>query len=101
MPKKVCYFYDPDVGFYYIGHNHPMRPLRVSMTNNLIDKYGLKDYMQIIVHTLTQNPTELITGDIDLTAFHSDDYVDFLKNVTPKNKEFYADWLMRCNQISR
>ena len=50
MPRKVCYFYDPDIGIYYIGHNHPMRPLRVRMTDNLIEKYNLKESMEIIVH---------------------------------------------------
>jgi hypothetical protein len=28
---------------------------------------------------------------VDFTVFHSDDYIDVLKNCTPENKEFYAD----------
>ena len=29
--------------------------------------------------------------NVDFTIFHSDDYVDVLKNVTPENKDLYAD----------
>ena len=34
--------------------------------------------------------------NVDLTLFHSDDYVDVLKNVTPENKDLFADQLNRC-----
>ena len=29
--------------------------------------------------------------NIDLTTFHSDDYIDVLKNLTPENKEQFSD----------
>lgn len=30
-------------------------------------------------------------NDVDLTTFHSDDYVDCLKNISVEHKERYAD----------
>ena len=32
-----------------------------------------------------------------MTKFHSDDYIDLIKNVTPENKHLYSDQLYRCN----
>jgi len=34
--------------------------------------------------------------NVDFTVFHSDDYVDVLKNLTPENKDLYADQINRC-----
>ena len=32
-----------------------------------------------------------------MTKFHSDDYIDLIKNVTPENKHIYSDQLYRYN----
>ena len=39
--KKVAYYYDAEVGNYYYGQGHPMKPHRVRMTHNLIMHYGM------------------------------------------------------------
>ena len=38
--KKICYYYDGDVGNYYYGQGHPMKPHRIRMTHNLLLNYG-------------------------------------------------------------
>jgi hypothetical protein len=38
--------------------------------------------------------------NVDFTVFHSDDYVDVLKNLTPENKDLYADQINRCKDYS-
>ena len=40
-PHRVAYFHDSDVGNFYYGHGHPMKPHRVRMTHNLVVSYGL------------------------------------------------------------
>ena len=47
--KRVCYYYDGDVGNYYYGPNHPMKPHRIRMTHNLLLNYGLYRKMEIYV----------------------------------------------------
>uniref|UniRef100_H2SKE2 Histone deacetylase 1 n=1 Tax=Takifugu rubripes TaxID=31033 RepID=H2SKE2_TAKRU len=47
--KKVCYYYDGDVGNYYYGQGHPMKPHRIRMTHNLLLNYGLYRKMEIYV----------------------------------------------------
>lgn len=32
-----------------------------------------------------------------LTRFHSEDYIELIKNVTPENKFLYEDQLYRCD----
>lgn len=42
-PRRVAYFYDPDVGNYVYYLGHPMKPHRIRMAHNLIVNYGLCD----------------------------------------------------------
>ena len=44
---QVAYFYDPELGSYYYGRGHPMKPHRIRMAHNLILHYGLHDDMQV------------------------------------------------------
>lgn len=47
--KRVCYYYDGDIGNYYYGQGHPMKPHRIRMAHNLILNYGLYRKMEIYV----------------------------------------------------
>jgi acetoin utilization deacetylase AcuC-like enzyme len=47
MAKRVAYFYDPDVGNFYYGEGHPMKPHRLALTNNLVLNYGLFKKMEV------------------------------------------------------
>ena len=47
--SKVCYFYDSDIGNYYYGQGHPMKPHRIRMAHNLLLSYGLYRKMEIYV----------------------------------------------------
>lgn len=87
--KKVCYFYDQDVPNYYYGPNHPMKPFRLRLTHELIVGYGLYRKMNVF------RPRALDYEDV--TAFHDQDYVDFLKNITP---DTYRDKLSKCSQFA-
>ena len=45
--SQVAYFYDADVGKYYYGQGHPMKPHRVKMAHSLILHYGLYSQMEV------------------------------------------------------
>jgi histone deacetylase 1/2 len=87
--KTISYFYDSDVGNYYYGQGHPMKPHRMKMTHNLLLNYGLYTKMKIY----RPHPTT----DQEMTRFHSDDYVDFLKRITPDNMHEYTRQLQKFN----
>ena len=56
-----------------------MKPFRIRLTHVLIKSYELLDYMVDI---------DLPDGyfdQIDMTTFHSDDYIELLKNISPEN----------------
>ena len=79
--KHVSYFYDgvyavcervkqaEEVGGYYYGQGHPMKPHRIRMTHNLLLNYGVYQLMEIYVrrtlkvmvmtsvHSVRQNKT--------------------------------------------
>ncbi|KAF7729147.1 histone deacetylase [Apophysomyces ossiformis] len=77
--KRVCYFYDANVGNYHYGPGHPMRPHRIRMCHGLVMNYGLYKKMEIY-RAKPANKWEM-------TQFHADDYIDFLSRVTPENMD--------------
>ncbi|KII68022.1 Histone deacetylase 1 [Thelohanellus kitauei] len=78
--KRISYYYDNSVGNFYYGHGHPMKPHRIRLAHNLLMNYGVLKHLQVIKPRKATGP--------QMTAFHSDQYVDFLKNARP---ETYAD----------
>ena len=71
---RVDYFYDEAIGNFHYGEGHPMRPHRVRLTHHLVVNYGLYKDMNIF----RPRPA----SRADLAAFHSDDYIRFLSDVT-------------------
>jgi len=87
--SKVCYYYDSDIGNYYYGQGHPMKPHRMRMTHNLLLNYGLYRKMEVYrPHKATQD---------EMTKFHSDDYIRFLRSIRPDNMSEYSKLLQRFN----
>ncbi|KAJ7798387.1 hypothetical protein B0H14DRAFT_2906715 [Mycena olivaceomarginata] len=69
--RRVAYYYDPDVGGYTYGLGHPMKPHRVRVTHDLVSAYGMLPQMHVL----------------SMTAFHTDEYINFLARVTPETAE--------------
>lgn len=130
-PKnRVCYFYDSDIGNYYYGQGHPMKPHRIRMAHNLLLNYGLYKKMEIYVrlsrpsagsawllarslcHSRPQVALEP-TSDCacaqrpspatfeELSKFHSEEYMRFLKTITPDNMGEYSKQMQRCACVLR
>ncbi|THD23498.1 Histone deacetylase [Fasciola hepatica] len=89
LHKKVCYYYDGDIGNYYYGQGHPMKPHRIRMTHNLLLNYGLYRKMEVY------RPSKAYSED--MTKFHSDEYVKFLKNIRPDNMHEFNKQMQRFN----
>uniref|UniRef100_A0A3Q3L5W2 Histone deacetylase 2 n=1 Tax=Mastacembelus armatus TaxID=205130 RepID=A0A3Q3L5W2_9TELE len=89
--KKVCYYYDGDIGNYYYGQGHPMKPHRIRMTHNLLLNYGLYRKMEIYrPHKATAE---------EMTKYHSDDYIKFLRSIRPDNMSEFSKQMQRCNWL--
>lgn len=87
--KRVCYYYDGDIGNYYYGQGHPMKPHRIRMAHNLILNYGLYRRMEIYrPHKALQE---------EMTKYHSDDYIKFLRSIRPDNVQEYNKQMQRFN----
>lgn len=89
VKRKVSYFYDPEVGNYYYGQGHPMKPHRIRMTHALLAHYGLLQHMQVL--------KPFPARDRDLCRFHADDYVAFLRSITPETQQDQLRQLKRFN----
>ncbi|KAI1871105.1 hypothetical protein JX265_006145 [Neoarthrinium moseri] len=79
--KKVAYFYDSDIGNFAYVAGHPMKPHRIRLAHSLIMNYGVYKKMEIY---RAKPATRL-----EMTQFHTDEYIDFLQKVSPENMESY------------
>ncbi|KAF9957386.1 histone deacetylase [Mortierella alpina] len=87
--KRVAYFYDQNIGNYHYGPGHPMKPHRIRMCHSLVMNYGLYNKMEIYA-TRPGSKKEM-------TAFHTDEYIDFLSRVSPDNMDAYAKEQIKFN----
>lgn len=77
MAPRVAYFYDPDIGSYYYGPGHPMKPQRIRMAHSLILSYDL--YKELDVFRPHQ------ASHVEMCEFHDSSYVNFLSEVGMDN----------------
>ena len=87
--RKVSYFYDPEVGNYHYGAGHPMKPHRIQITNSLVFDYELHKHMAVY--------TPAKSSEFELMRYHSREYVEFLKQITPDNKELHKREMRKFN----
>ena len=83
--SRISYYYDEDFSVFQVSEQHPMKPLRIKMTDTLIREFDLLPKMDQI------SVDQAYINEVDLSIFHSDDYVDCLKHITVDKKERYAD----------
>ncbi|CAN0014659.1 unnamed protein product, partial [Phaeothamnion confervicola] len=87
--RRVAYFYDSEIGNYHYGQGHPMKPHRVRMTHNLVVNYGLYRQMEVF------RPKPVSAAE--MTRFHADDYINFLRIITQDNMTEYTQQTKRFN----
>ena len=51
----IIFIISGDIGNYYYGQGHPMKPHRIRMTHNLLLNYGLYRKMEIYVSRESSN----------------------------------------------
>ncbi|KAJ2470466.1 histone deacetylase [Coemansia sp. RSA 2322] len=76
---RVSYYMREQAGNFHYGKQHPMKPHRLTLTNHLVLNYGLHKYMDVY------EPRRATEEEI--REFHAEDYIDFLKRVTPDNQD--------------
>ncbi|CAI2355927.1 unnamed protein product [Caenorhabditis sp. 36 PRJEB53466] len=79
---RVAYMYDQDVGNFYYGQGHVMKPHRIRLAHNLIINYNLFDRLLIC------RPKKV--GPEVMKTFHSSEYVDFLEMACSKTSKSYS-----------
>ena len=84
----VCVVSD-ELGNFYYGPSHPMKPHRIRMAHNLVLAYGLYKKLEIYRPTLM--------SEEQMTKFHADDYIHFLQHVTLDNHIDYQTEQQRYN----
>ncbi|KAF8455873.1 hypothetical protein BGX38DRAFT_1087671 [Terfezia claveryi] len=86
---QVSYHHNVAIESHHFGHGHPMKPWRLTLTNNLVDAYGLAQYMDTYV-------TRSATFD-EIKEFHREDYLEFLQRVTPAKQDKFLIEISKFN----
>ncbi|KAI6197516.1 Histone deacetylase [Aphelenchoides besseyi] len=87
--KHVAYYYDSNIGNYYYGQGHVMKPHRIRMAHHLLLNYGLYRHLEVY----RPYPAALE----DMVRFHSEDYIQFLRSATPDNLRQYSKQMLKFN----
>ncbi|CAM9185366.1 unnamed protein product, partial [Phaeothamnion confervicola] len=87
--QRVSYFYDGEIGHYYYGPGHPMKPHRLKLAHHLLLSYGLYRKMEVYRPHLATNQ--------ELTRFHSEEYINFLERVSPDTVRQFAGQMQKFN----
>eukprot|EP00640_Fibrocapsa_japonica_P001114 CAMPEP_0113937416 /NCGR_PEP_ID=MMETSP1339-20121228/4040_1 /TAXON_ID=94617 /ORGANISM="Fibrocapsa japonica" /LENGTH=430 /DNA_ID=CAMNT_0000940169 /DNA_START=49 /DNA_END=1341 /DNA_ORIENTATION=+ /assembly_acc=CAM_ASM_000762 len=87
--QRISYFYHGDVGHYYYGPGHPMKPHRLKLTHHLLLAYGLYRKMEVYRPHLASAQ--------EVMRFHSEDYTNFLQRVSPDNVRSLTHQMQRFN----
>ncbi|KAL3099808.1 hypothetical protein niasHT_028586 [Heterodera trifolii] len=76
--KRVAYYYDCNVGNFYYGQGHVMKPHRIRMTHQLLLAYGLYRHLDVY---------RPFPASVDeMSRFHSEQYIDFLRSATSETQ---------------
>ena len=88
--SRIAYYFNEEVGNFYYGPFHPMKPLRMKITHEMLKAYEiLPKFNRIIPEDYPD-----FVNKIDFTNFHSDEYISFLMTVTPENMNNMAEQLL-------
>ncbi|CAD6198383.1 unnamed protein product [Caenorhabditis auriculariae] len=87
--RRVAYYYDSNIGNYYYGQGHVMKPHRIRMTHHLVLNYGLYRNLEIY--------RPFPASFDEMTRFHSDEYMSFLKTANPDNIKSYNKQMLKFN----
>ena len=49
LKKDVVYYFDEMIGTFHYAYAHPMKPLRVAMTDEIVRKYDIQKNFDSIV----------------------------------------------------
>ncbi|MES1913480.1 MAG: hypothetical protein MHM6MM_005681, partial [Cercozoa sp. M6MM] len=85
--SRVSYFHDSQSGNFYYGAGHPMKPHRLRLTHELVLAYDMYERMEVY-------RPHLATAE-EMAQFHSPEYVEFLRRVTPSNARRLGEELAR------
>ncbi|KHJ98216.1 histone deacetylase family protein [Oesophagostomum dentatum] len=96
--RRVAYYYDSNIGNYYYGQGHVMKPHRIRMTHHLLLNYGV--YRDLEVYKtchleMLQRPFPATFEE--MTRFHSEEYMSFLKCASPDNLKMYNKQMLKFN----
>ncbi|KAK6435545.1 histone deacetylase [Oleoguttula sp. CCFEE 5521] len=91
QPKKVAYLYDANIGHYAYESGHCMKPHRIRMAHDLVMNYGVFNKLEIF----RARPA----SKLEMTQFHTDEYIDFLSKVTPESAEKYTKERTKFNVL--
>lgn len=88
--SRVAYYFNNKIGSFYYGPYHPMKPLRIKITHEMLRSY---EVLPKYNHIIPEDHPDFVSK-IDFTNFHSDEYISFLMNVNFENMNQMSEQLL-------
>ena len=79
LKKNIVYYYDDMIGTFHYATGHPMKPFRATMTYELLKTYNILPKLDIVNLDIATHMNRCATEEV-MTTFHSDEYIDLIKN---------------------
>lgn len=89
ISTSILFLLYPSIYHIHLYIGHPMKPHRLRMTHQLILSYGLYRKMEVY--------RPKISTSQQLQQFHSEDYIEFLKKISPDNTKLYIPQMQKFN----
>ncbi len=72
--SNVAYYFDDEMGTFFYGQYHPMKPLRMKITHEMLRAYDVLPKLKRII----PDEHEEFVKKIDFTKFHTDEYLSLI-----------------------
>ena len=72
MTRKVAYIYHSDIETFHYGPDHPMKPKKVAMTHDIVEKSHLLSKMDLYKPPIANWQI--------LERYHTPEYLDYIEN---------------------
>lgn len=88
IPSNIKKWFLANIGNYYYGQGHVMKPHRIRMCHHLLLNYGLYRHLEVY--------RPFPASFDEMTRFHTNDYMQFLQSATPDNLRTFSKQMLKC-----
>ena len=80
MNRRAAYVYSPEIEQFNYGSDHPMKPKKIAMAHDILQQSEVLSQFDLY--------SSYLPSEKDLEAFHSRDYIEFIRDYYTHREHF-------------